>query len=197
MRVALLVTATLAGSLLGTGAVRAQVKARLTDLEIREALLWGRTASVSDLQQYPLTVAPTWTLNFDTPFLRVAQLSNQWKQRGRTISERDVPPGVVQTGVNLYALAIQQPNATENAKSIRHVTIRRPGGLEVVQPSSVRTNVTRARLRNDFRPAGIAESVHATFTPQDLAVGNQIRIEFRDGGYDTVTITREMLAHVR
>jgi hypothetical protein len=197
MRVALMVTATLAGSLIGAGAVRAQVKARLTDLEVREAVMWGRNARLSELQQYPITVAPTWTLNFDTPFLRVAQLSNQWKQRGRTISERDVPPGVLQTGVNLYALAIQQPNTTEAAKSIRHVTIRRPGGLEVVQPSSVRTNVTRARMRNDFRPAGIAQSVHAVFAPQDLAVGNQIRIEFRDGGYDSVTLTREMLAHVR
>jgi hypothetical protein len=198
MRVALTVAATLAASLAGAGAGRAEIKARLNDAEIREALDWGRLARPDQLKQYVVKVAPTWTLNFDTPFLRVAQFSSQWKKLGRSISERDVPPGVSQGGLHVYALAVLQPTATEaQPKSISHVTIRRPGAIEVVQPVSLETNINRARLRDDFRPAGLAQSVHAVFQPRDFVAGHVIRIEFRDGGTESVPLTTDVLAGVR
>ena len=148
MRVAAMVAAALAVSSLGAGAARAEIKVRLADADVREALEWGRRARPIELQQYIIKVAPTWTLNFDTPFLRVAQLSSQWKRLGRSITERDVPPGVIEPNLNVYALAVLQPTATEAMPlSIRHVTIRKPGALEVIQPLSLETNINRARLR--------------------------------------------------
>src|SRR6185503_6775415 len=44
--------------------------ARLPPAEVQAAIAWGRQASRQDLEQYVLKVAPTWTLNYDTPFLR-------------------------------------------------------------------------------------------------------------------------------
>ena len=68
--------------------------APLSPEQVREAVRWG--ASESELPQYLLKQAPTWTVNFDTPFLRVAQLARAFKKQGRQIAERHVPPGVIE-----------------------------------------------------------------------------------------------------
>jgi len=181
-----------------TGAGNSPAKpSKLSSEQVREAIRWGSTAPDADLQQYVFKVAPTWTVNFDTPYLRVAQLARAWKKMNRQIQEGHIPPAVIEPVVHLYALALQQPGVTENLKSLRHVTIRTPGGYDSVQPISVRTNLNRARKPKDFSPAKIAKSVEAVFSLRDFAAGNELRLEFEGGDTERLAITRELLATAR
>jgi hypothetical protein len=181
----------------GEGAPKSSKPSRLSVEQVREAIQWGASATDNALEQYVLRTEPTWTVNFDTPFLRVAQLSRAWKKQGRQIKDTDVPLGVIQPEVHVYALARQQPGVTERVKSLRHLTIRTPGANDSVQPSSVRTNLSRARNRKDFSPAKIARSVQAVFSVRDFAPGNELRVEFEDGTSERVAITRDLLAKAR
>jgi hypothetical protein len=94
-------------------------------------------------------------------------------------------------------LARQQPGVTEKVRSLRHLTIRTPGAHDSIQPSSVQTNLSRARNRRDFSPARIAKSVQAAFSLRDFAIGNELRVEFEDGSSERVTLSREILAKAR
>ena len=64
---------------------------------LHEALEWGLTAPETDLEQYPLRTDRTWLVNFDTPFLRVAQFSRAMKiqntpaHRGRRLAQAGRP----------------------------------------------------------------------------------------------------------
>jgi hypothetical protein len=177
--------------------VKSSKPPRLSVDQVREAIQWGATATDNELQQYVLKTEPTWMVNFDTPYLRVAQLSHAWKKQGRRIKDTDVPPGVIEPQVHVYALARQQPGVTEKVKSLRHLTIRTPGAHEWVQPSSVQTNLSRTRNRNDFSPAKIARSVQASFSVRDFSAGNELRVEFEDGTSERVVLSRDILAKAR
>jgi len=187
---------TIAAALVAAGSP-SWAAAPLSPERLQEAIDWGHAASDHEVQQYLLKVAPAWTLNFDTPFLRVAQMARAWAKRGRQLKLGDVPDSIVKPEVYVYALALQQPTATIEVKSITDVVIRKPGAMESVSPIQSRSNLNRARGRNDFRPAKIARSVEATFASRDFAVGNEIRISFEDGSHDTVVLTRAALAAVR
>ena len=180
----------------GAGGARAK-PSKLSPEQVRDAIRWGSTANDADLQQYLIKVAPTWTANFDTPFLRVAQLARAWKKMKRQLQESHVPPGAIEPVVHVYALALLQPGVTENVKSLRHVTIRVPGAHDSIQPIFVRTNLNRARKPKDFSPAKIAKSVEAVFSTRDFAAGNELRLEFEGGDSERLAITPEMLATAR
>jgi hypothetical protein len=170
---------------------------KLAPERVREAIAWGQKATEKDVEQYVLKVAPTWTLNFDTPFLRVAQLARAWKKRKRDLKETDVPAGVIEPEVHVYALALQQPGTKEPLKNVTHVVIRKPGAAETVSPSFTKANLNRARSRTDFSPAGIAQSLEAVFSLRDFTAGNEIRVIFQDGSHESVTLTRAGLATAR
>jgi hypothetical protein len=168
---------------------------RLSPEEVEEAIAWGQKASRKDLEQYVIKIAPTWTLNFDTPFLRIAQLAHAWKQKELELHPGDVSASMSADDVHIYALAIQQPGVTEVPENVNHVTMARPGGIELIQPKSVSTNLNRARRRDDYKGvAKISQSVTAVFSKSDLVAGNEIRILFEGGGRDSVKVTKEMVA---
>src|SRR5687767_6213908 len=77
--------------------------ARLSAPEIEEAIRFGRRASAKDLEQYVLKVAPTWTVNFDTPHLRVAQMAHAWKARERELKPAAIPGSLIEPEVHVYA----------------------------------------------------------------------------------------------
>jgi len=191
-RVFAVVLAAAASDAAGTGR-----SAVLDAAQVHEAIRWGMTASDNDLQQYVLQVAPTWTVNFDTPFLRVAQLARAWRKHGRDIKDKDVPPGIFTPDVHVYALALLQPGVTTKVKSVQHVTIRTPGARDSIQPRSLRTNLNRARNRRDFGPAKIARSVHAVFDARDFVAGNELRVDFEDGTHETIVLAAPLLAKAR
>jgi hypothetical protein len=175
------------GVLKGTG--------KLSSEEVKSAITWGRGAARKDLEQYELKVAPNWTVNFDTPFLRVAQMAHAWKQNDMMLSEGDVPAPMLENDVHLYALAVQQPGATGTLRSVQHVTMVRPGGIELIQPKRLSTNLNRARRRDDYAGvAKIAQSVTAVFAVRDFLPGNEIRILFEGGERETLILTKAMLA---
>jgi hypothetical protein len=167
---------------------------RLSSAEVQQAIQWGRSADRKSLEQYELKVSPNWTLNFDTPFLRVAQVAHAWKQNDMLLEEGDVPTPMLQNDVHLYALALQQPGTSGDVQSVQHVTMARPGGTELIQPKRVSTNLNRARRRDDFRAAKIAQSVTAVFSVRDFQPGNEIRILFEGGDRESLTLTKAMLA---
>ena len=166
--------------------------------EIEEAIRWGRRASPAEVEQYVLKVAPTWTVNFDTPFLRVAQMAYDWKRRERELKPGDIPASVLSPHVHVYALALQQPGVHEKVRNIQHVTLRRPGSTDTIQPVALRTNVNRARGRGDFgAPAGLARSVEASFSRRDFVAGHVVRVEFQDGKHELVEITSSAMSRAR
>jgi hypothetical protein len=178
------------GILKGTG--------RLSSADVQQAITWGRSATRKDLEQYVLKVAPTWTLNFDTPFLRVAQVAHAWKQNDMMLSEGDVPAAMLQNDVHVYALALQQPGTVGDVRSIQHITMARPGGIELIQPKSVSTNLNRTRRRDDYKSiARIAQSVTAVFSMSEFQPGNELRILFDGGGRESLTLTKAMFAGKR
>jgi hypothetical protein len=171
---------------------------RLSATEVEDAIRWGRRASARDVEQYVLKTAPTWTVNFDTPYLRVAQMAHAWKGRERELTLADVPAGLLDAEVHVYALALQQPGVHEKVRNILHVSLRRPGPSETIQPVSIRSSVNRARARGDFgAPAGLARSVEAAFNRRDFVAGHVVRVDFQDGGSELVEITGALLARAR
>jgi hypothetical protein len=168
--------------------------ARLPSADVEAAIAWGRQASRQELDQYVLKVAPTWTLNYDTAFLRIAQLAHNWKQKDMMLSEGDVPPDDLANDVHLYALAIEQPGAQDALLNVNHITMARPGGVELIQPKRVTQNLIRARRRDDYKGvARIAQSVTAVFHRSELSPGNEIRILFDGGARAVVKVTKEMV----
>jgi len=167
----------------------------LSPEQVRAAIEVG-TKAEADPPQYVVKVEPTWTLNFDTPFLRVAQFAFKSKKRG-ALKESDVPAALRAPEVHVLALAMQQPGATETPQNIEYIVLHKPGSTESLPPLRVQTNLNRARTRGDVKPAKIAQSVEAVFLQSDFRAGNEIRIQFGDRTWQTVALTRAMLDGTR
>src|SRR5207344_606330 len=56
----------------------------------REAIQWGLAAPETELAQYELKTERTWLINFDTPFLRVAQLARAMKIQNTPLTADDL-----------------------------------------------------------------------------------------------------------
>jgi hypothetical protein len=164
---------------------------------IQQAIEWGRSANDQAVESYVLKVAPTFTVSFDTPYLRVAQLSRKRKMAGQQLDAATVPAGLLEPEIHVYALAVQQPDAKERPRSITHVTLRKPRQLEMVQPLDFRQNVNRSRTRGDFQPAGISRSVEAVFRQRDFSVGSELCLTFEGSDQERIPLTADNVGAVR
>jgi hypothetical protein len=178
---------------------RAQCATEMTPDRLHEALEWGLTAPETDLEQYPLRTERTWLVNFDTPFLRVAQFSRAMKIQNTPATESDVSPKLAGRELHVYAHA-RVAAAGGPLPNIDYVVILRPrpgGASETIHPTSVQSFVRRVPIDADSGPTRIARSVKAVFPLGALAAGNEVRLSFENGGFQTVPITPEALARVR
>ena len=170
---------------------------------IREAIQWGQTAPDSELEQYDVHTERTWLVNFDTPFLRVAQFARAMKLQNRPLSDADVSPQLSDESVHLYVHARFDSGDPDVAlPNVDYVTITRPGQnsrpTEMVRPTSIRSFVRRVPVSDDYDgPARIAKSVKVVFPLSALVPDCQIRITFQGGGMQTVKIDEKSLARVR
>jgi hypothetical protein len=176
----------------------------LSPERVREAIQWGLAAPEPELAQYEMKTDRTWLVNFDTPFLRVAQLARSMKVQNTPFTAEDVPPRTTADEVHVYAHA-RPEGATQRGPSlpnIEHVLIVRTredgAGTEPLSPLSVQSFVRRVPMGDDWSgPTRIARSVKAVFPLHVLAPGNDVRLVFESGETQTVRITAEMLSRVR
>ncbi len=180
----------------------AAAPANLTPERVREAIQWGVSAPESDLAQYEMKTERTWLVNFDTPFLRVAQLARAMKIQNTPLTEADVSPRTTADEVHIYAHARPEGSTVRGhaLPNIEHVLIVRPReeGAEPVPPLSVQSFVRRVPMGDDWSgPTRISRSVKAIFPLPALAAGNEVRLIFEGGEMQSVRITPEMLARVR
>jgi hypothetical protein len=186
-------------ALFPTATTRAQCANELTPDRLHEALAWGLNAPETDLEQYPLRTERTWLINFDTPFLRVAQFSRAMKIQNTPATESDVSPKLAGQEVHVYAHA-RVASVGGPLPNIDYVVILRPhpgGASETILPTSVQSFVRRVPVDADSGPTRIARSVKAVFPLKALAVGNEVRLTFENGTFQTATITPEALTRVR
>ncbi len=189
----------LLAALFSAATTRAQCAAEMTPDRLHEALAWGLNAPETDLEQYPLPTERTWLINFDTPFLRVAQFSRAMKIQNMPATESDVSPKLAGQEVHVYAHA-RIVSAGGPLPNIDYVVILRPhpgGASETILPTSVQSFVRRVPVDADSGPTRIARSVKAIFPLKALAVGNEVRLTFENGTFQTATITPEALTRVR
>lgn len=188
-------------ALLPAVAAPAQVLADMGPERIRAALAWGFSAPETDLEQYDLRTDRTWLVNFDTPFLRVAQFSRAMKIQNLPVSEADVSPKLAGPEVHVYAHARMDVSGSRPLPNIDYVVIvrPRPGGLaDTVLPTFVQSFVRRVPADEDFMgPTRIARSVKAVFPLRALAAGNEVRLTFEGGAVQSVPITPAVLARVK
>ena len=174
---------------------------RLSSERVREAIQWGLVAPEADLVQYAIRTDRTWLVNFDTPFLRVAQFSRAMKIQNAPVSEGDVSPKIAADEVHVYAHA--RPEATKGRASlpnIDHLYIvrSRAGTYEIIQPSNVMSFVRRVPMGDDWSgPPRISRSVKAAFPPAALTPGNEVRVVFESGEVQSIRITEDTLSRVR
>ncbi len=185
-------------------AIAGAAPAGLGPERVREAIQWGLAASESDLAQYEMKTDRTWLVNFDTPFLRVAQLARAMKIQNTPLTAEDLSPRTTADEVHVYAHA-RPESATVRGPSlpnIEHVLIVRVredgGGTEPLSPVSVQSFVRRVPMGDDWSgPTRIARSVKAVFPLGALSPGNEVRLVFEGGGIQSVRITADMLSRVR
>ncbi len=171
----------------------------MTPDRLHEALEWGLNAPETDLEQYPLRTERTWLINFDTPFLRVAQFARAMKIQNTPATDADVSPKLAGQELHVYAHA-RVGTGGGTLPNIDYVVILRAragGASETILPTSVQSYVRRVPIDADAGPTRIARSVKAVFPLGALAAGNEVRLTFENGTFQTVAITPEALARVR
>src|SRR5258706_14918830 len=115
----------LLAALFSAATTRAQCAAEMTPDRLHEALAWGLNAPETDLEQYPLRTERTWLINFDTPFLRVAQFSRAMKIQNMPATESDVSPKLAGQEVHVYAHA-RAASAARPLPNTSYAAILRP-----------------------------------------------------------------------
>jgi hypothetical protein len=176
----------------------------MTAERVRQAISWGLNAPERDLEQYEIKADRTWVLNFDTPFLRVAQYSRAMKIQNQSISEADLSPKIVADELHVYAHArLDGPSSTSTSlPNIEYIVILKPspqGAAETILPLSLLSFVRRVPPSDadPWGPTKIAKSVKAAFPLSALAAGNEVRIIFEGGLIQSVTLEAALLARVR
>lgn len=166
---------------------------------VQAAIEFGRTAPDEQLKQYRLADSEGFEVNFDTPFLRVAQLAAALRKEGKPLPLDEVPDRLVRDEVNVYVHAryregVELPN-------VEYVSVMRPGAdgrPELVPSRSVDRYVRQVpREPGYFGPARVAGSVRAAFPSSAFVPGAQLRILFADRSLQTVTLDAAKLANVR
>ncbi len=190
----------------------AEAEARALDLgmgqmspeRIRQAITWGLNAPEKDLEQYEIRADRNWVLNFDTPFLRIAQFSRAMKIQNQPVSEADLSPKLVADELHVYAHAKLDSSASGSLSlpNIEYIVIMKAtpdGPGETILPLSVLSFIRRVppSEADPWGPAKIAKSVKATFPLHALAPGNEVRILFEGGLIHSVKLEADLLARVR
>jgi hypothetical protein len=176
----------------------------MTPERVRQAISWGLSAPERDLDQYEIRADRNWVLNFDTPFLRIAQFARAMKIQNQPISEADLSPKLVAGELHVYAHAKVDSSATGSLPlpNIEYIVIMRTapdGPAETILPLSVLSFIRRVppSEADPWGPTKIAKSVKATFPLQALAPGNEVRILFEGGFIHSVRLEADLLARVR
>jgi hypothetical protein len=167
---------------------------------VREAIEWGRSASEADLKQYELKTAANWQVDFDTPFLRVAQLSAAMTRSGKVLVESDVPEKFLVDEVHLYVHARQAGGTPGALPNFEYVMISRPaanGRSESVLPTALDRFVRQVPIPGHYGPARVAQSVRARFPRDALKPGGEVRVVLHGGGIESIPIETAALARVR
>ncbi len=192
MVVVLLVLALLA-------APSASAPGALSPERVKAAIEFGRGAPDEQLRQYRLADSEAWEVNFDTPFLRVAQLAAALRKEGKPLLLEEVPDRLVRDEVNVYVHArYGEGSAVPN---VEFVSVMRPGAdgrPELVPSRSVDRYVRQVpREPGYYGPARVAGSVRAAFPASAFVPGAQLRILFADRSVQIVTLDVARLANVR
>jgi hypothetical protein len=172
----------------------------MTPERIREAIDYGRSNGEANLAQYPLHSEESWHANFDTPFLRIAQLSAALRRADKPMGESDVPSGFATGQVHVYVHA--KDTGTRSPRSVGRVSLVEPGREghveNVMPPVYSSTYVRRVPLPEaSASPARIARSVKAVFPIRLFLPGNKLRVTFDDGTSETVALEAKLFASVR
>lgn len=188
------------GTQIPAALVYAQPIGDMCPQRIREAIEWGVSAPESDLEEYPMRTDRTWLVNFDTPFLRVAQFSRAMKIQNMPISEADVSPKLAGGELHLFAHARVDAAGGGVLPNIDYAVIIRPRTgetPETIFPSAVQSFLRRVPAEADSGPTRIAKSIKASFPLRALAAGNEVRLTFEGGSTQTIAITPDVVARVR
>lgn len=167
---------------------------------VREAIEYGRSAGEMALAQYPLHEEESWHANFDTPFLRIAQLSAAMRKAEKPLAEDEVPAEFSSGQVNVYVHA--KDDRARAPRSVSSVTLVEPGQdghvENVISPVSSSRYVRRVPLpQASVSPARIARSVKAVFPAKLFVPGNKLRVMFEDGTMAVVVLEAKLFAGVR
>jgi hypothetical protein len=176
----------------------------MTPERVRQAISWGLSAPERDLEQYEIRADRNWVLNFDTPFLRIAQFSRAMKIQNQPISEADLSPKLLAGELHVYAHAKVDSSANGSLPlpNIEYIVIMRAtpdGPADTILPLSVLSFIRRVPPSEAdlWGPTKIAKSVKATFPLQALAPGNEVRILFEGGLIHSVRLDADLLARIR
>lgn len=167
---------------------------------VRAAIEWGRVASEAELAQYELKTAESWRVDFDTPFLRVAQLAGAMARRGEVLLESDVPERLLADEVHVYVHARQaqgSPGALPNFEYVMLTRRTEDGRTETVLPKALDRFVRQVPIPGYYGPARVAQSVRASFPSDALVPGGELRVVLHGGGIETILIEPAALARAR
>jgi hypothetical protein len=172
----------------------------MTPEHVREAIDYGRSGREADLAQYPFHDEEAWHANFDTPFLRIAQLSAALRKAEKPMGEEDVPTEFSTAQVHLYVHA--KDSGGHAPLSVSRVALVEPGQEghveNVIPPVASSSYVRRVpHPEPSTAPARIARSVKAVFPIRLFVPGNKIRVTFDDGTSETVTLDAKLFTGVR
>ena len=182
---------------------RAELVRSMNPERIHEAIQWGLVASDAELGQYDAHTESTWLVNFDTPFLRVAQLAHALKLQNLPVSDSDIPKNLTDDALHFYVHARLDPREAKGSlPNIEYVILTRPGRADgpvvIVQPTSLQSFVRRVPVWDEYEgPTRVAKSVKATFPLSALGPDSQIRVTFQDGRAQTVKLDPQLFAHLR
>jgi hypothetical protein len=168
--------------------------------QIREAISWGESAPPEWLDQYDLVRDRKVVVNFDTPFLRVAQLARAMKDLSGSLEETRVSPRIAAEVVHVYVHPrLDSEASAELVPQIESVVITRPdpngGPAQVVRPSSQQAQVRPGTGAPD--DARAARTLKATFPLSVFGPDAQIEIRFRSGETQLVPLDPALLARIK
>ena len=189
---------------LAVAAARAEVVRAMSAEKIREAIAWGENAPEASLEQYTLHQERSFVVNFDTPFLRVAQLARARKIQNTPIDPTDVSPKTTAETLTVYVHARFDPAArAEDAfPEVEYLSISRPGPdtapAQVIAPTGFQSFLRRVPTSPDYDgPARLAHSAKAVFPLSALSAEGQLKIRFQGGATQVVKLDPALLARVR
>jgi hypothetical protein len=186
--------------LLAAATTRAEIVRGMSEERIREAIAFGRSAA-TELEQYDLVRERAYLVNFDTPFLRVAQLARALQAQNSALLEDAVSPKVTAAVVNLYVHPRYAEGQVEAYPEVEQVVISRTRDgqpPQLVMPVSFQSYVRRVPVAADYDgPTRLARSVKAVFPVDALSAGAELRIRFLGGATQVVRLAPEFLSGVR